>query len=189
MPPGIRISITLPGTNIPGIFILKEISMDYRATLNLPQTAFNMKANLTQREPMLLKRWEKEDLYAQIQERSENKPLYVLHDGPPYANGHIHLGTAFNKILKDIILKSKRMAGFKRPISPAGIATVCRLSTMSTWNSERRKRPFPFCPSAVPAVNTRRNGSRPRRRSSSVSACSVTGISPILPWIFPTRRQ
>ena len=92
--------------------------MDYRATLNLPQTAFNMKANLTQKEPMLLKRWEKEDLYAQIQESAQNKPLYVLHDGPPYANGHIHLGTAFNKILKDIILKSKRMAGFRAPYIP-----------------------------------------------------------------------
>ncbi len=92
--------------------------MDYRATLNLPQTAFNMKANLTQREPLCLKRWEKEDLYAQIQQRSQDKPLYVLHDGPPYANGHIHLGTAFNKILKDIILKSKRMAGFNAPYIP-----------------------------------------------------------------------
>ncbi len=92
--------------------------MDYRATLNLPQTAFGMKANLTQREPLYLQRWEKEDLYAQIQQWSHDKPLYVLHDGPPYANGHIHLGTAFNKILKDIILKSKRMAGFNAPYIP-----------------------------------------------------------------------
>ncbi len=92
--------------------------MDYRATLNLPQTKFNMKANLSQKEPMYLKRWEKEDLYGQIQEASSQKPLYVLHDGPPYANGHIHLGTAFNKILKDIILKSRRMAGFNAPYIP-----------------------------------------------------------------------
>ena len=92
--------------------------MDYRATLNLPQTKFNMKANLSQKEPVYLKRWEKEDLYGQIQAESEKKPLYVLHDGPPYANGHIHLGTAFNKILKDIILKSRRMAGFNAPYIP-----------------------------------------------------------------------
>ncbi|MBU3982175.1 MAG: class I tRNA ligase family protein, partial [Proteobacteria bacterium] len=92
--------------------------MDYRDTLNLPQTNFNMKANLSQKEPLLLKRWEKEDLYGQLQERGQNKPLYVLHDGPPYANGHIHLGTAFNKILKDIILKSRRMAGFQAPYIP-----------------------------------------------------------------------
>ncbi len=92
--------------------------MDYRATLNLPQTSFNMKANLAQREPMCLKRWEKEDLYGQLQEKSAGRPLYVLHDGPPYANGHIHLGTAFNKILKDIIVKSKRMAGYNAPYIP-----------------------------------------------------------------------
>jgi isoleucyl-tRNA synthetase len=92
--------------------------MDYRATLNLPQTKFNMKANLAQKEPFYLKRWEKEDLYGQIQAACEGKPLYVLHDGPPYANGHIHLGTAFNKILKDIILKSRRMAGFNAPYIP-----------------------------------------------------------------------
>ena len=97
---------------------IKENDMDYRATLNLPQTSFNMKANLTQREPLFLKRWDKEDLYGQIQEKADGKPLYVLHDGPPYANGHIHLGTAFNKILKDIILKSRRMAGFNAPYVP-----------------------------------------------------------------------
>ncbi len=92
--------------------------MDYRDTLNLPQTKFKMKANLGQKEPMYLKRWEKEGLYAKIQEHGQGKPLYVLHDGPPYANGHIHLGTAFNKILKDIILKSRRMAGFQAPYIP-----------------------------------------------------------------------
>ena len=92
--------------------------MDYRDTLNLPQTNFNMKANLSQKEPQLLKRWENENLYGQLQEMGKDKPLYVLHDGPPYANGHIHLGTAFNKILKDIILKSRRMAGFRAPYIP-----------------------------------------------------------------------
>lgn len=92
--------------------------MDYRDTLNLPQTKFKMKANLNQKEPQYLKRWEKEDLYGMLQEHAEGKPLYVLHDGPPYANGHIHLGTAFNKILKDIILKSRRMAGFQAPYIP-----------------------------------------------------------------------
>jgi len=92
--------------------------MDYRATLNLPQTSFKMKANLSQKEPMYLKRWEKEDLYGQLQENAKDKPLFILHDGPPYANGHIHLGTAFNKIVKDIILKSRRMAGFNAPYIP-----------------------------------------------------------------------
>jgi len=92
--------------------------MDYRDTLNLPQTRFKMKANLTQKEPAMLKRWEDEGLYQKLQEAAAGKPLYVLHDGPPYANGHIHLGTAFNKVLKDIILKSRRLAGFNAPYIP-----------------------------------------------------------------------
>lgn len=97
---------------------MKEKTMDYRDTLNLPKTGFKMKANLAQKEPMVLKRWDKENLYQMIQEHSKDKPLFVLHDGPPYANGNIHLGTAFNKILKDIILRSKRMAGFNAPYIP-----------------------------------------------------------------------
>jgi isoleucyl-tRNA synthetase len=92
--------------------------MDYRATLNLPETSFKMKANLTQNEPLMLKRWDAENLYQRLQERCAGRPLFVLHDGPPYANGNIHLGTAFNKILKDIILRSKRMAGFNAPYIP-----------------------------------------------------------------------
>jgi isoleucyl-tRNA synthetase len=92
--------------------------MDYRATLNLPQTKFKMKANLAQKEPEFLHRWEEGHLYARVQSATAGRPLYILHDGPPYANGHIHLGTAFNKILKDIILKSKRMAGFHCPYVP-----------------------------------------------------------------------
>lgn len=92
--------------------------MDYRESLNLPQTKFKMKANLTQREPMVLKRWEKENLYGKVQEACAGRPLFVLHDGPPYANGNIHLGTAFNKVLKDIILRSMRMAGFNAPYIP-----------------------------------------------------------------------
>ncbi len=92
--------------------------MDYRDTLNLPQTGFNMKANLAHKEPLTLKLWEKEQLYRRIQDNAKDKPLFILHDGPPYANGNIHLGTAFNKILKDIILRSKRMAGFNAPYIP-----------------------------------------------------------------------
>lgn len=92
--------------------------MDYKATLNLPQTDFPMKANLPQREPELLAWWERERLYERIQEARRDRPLYVLHDGPPYANGRIHIGHALNKILKDIIVKSKTMAGFRAPYVP-----------------------------------------------------------------------
>lgn len=92
--------------------------MDYRSTLNLPQTNFKMKANLSQKEPEFLKKWDQENLYGRIQEITAARPVYILHDGPPYANGNIHMGHALNKILKDIILKSKRMAGFHCPYVP-----------------------------------------------------------------------
>ncbi|QTO40922.1 isoleucine--tRNA ligase [Desulfovibrio desulfuricans] len=85
---------------------------DYKKTLNLPQTAFPMKANLAQREPETLKKWDAINSYEAMVEASGCKGTYVLHDGPPYANGHIHMGTALNKILKDIIVKSRNMAGF-----------------------------------------------------------------------------
>ncbi|MBP7734653.1 MAG: isoleucine--tRNA ligase [Spirochaetes bacterium] len=92
--------------------------MDYSKTVNLPTTDFPMKANLPQREPELLKLWEKENIYARILESRKNDELYILHDGPPYANGHIHLGHALNKILKDIIVKHKTMMGYKSPYVP-----------------------------------------------------------------------
>jgi len=92
--------------------------MDYKETLNLPLTDFPMKANLNQREPEILARWEAEGLYRRMEETGADKPLYILHDGPPYANGHIHIGHALNKILKDVILKSKRMEGFHAPYVP-----------------------------------------------------------------------
>jgi len=93
-------------------------SEDLKQTVNLPKTAFSMKANLPQTEPKTLARWEKERLYHQIRGVAAGRPRYVLHDGPPYANGRIHLGTAFNKILKDFIVKSKTMAGFDAPYVP-----------------------------------------------------------------------
>ncbi|MBN1627545.1 MAG: isoleucine--tRNA ligase [Deltaproteobacteria bacterium] len=92
--------------------------MDYKSTLNLPDTQFPMKANLVKKEPETLERWEKEDLYGMIRNASAGRKQYILHDGPPYANGNIHMGTAFNKILKDIIIKSKQMAGFDVPYVP-----------------------------------------------------------------------
>jgi len=92
--------------------------MDYKKTLNLPKTKFPMKGNLVNKEPEILKRWETENLYETIRELSKGRPRYMLHDGPPYANGNIHMGTAFNKVLKDIIIKSKQMAGFDVPYVP-----------------------------------------------------------------------
>ena len=93
-------------------------SNDYKKTLNLPQTTFPMKANLPQSEPKRLERWREIDLYQRIREKSEGRPKFVLHDGPPYANGEIHTGHALNKILKDIVVKSRTMLGFDSPYVP-----------------------------------------------------------------------
>ena len=93
-------------------------NVDLKQTVNLPKTGFSMKANLPQKEPKILERWEKERLYHQIRDSRKGRPTYVLHDGPPYANGRIHLGTAFNKILKDFIVKSKTMSGYDSPYVP-----------------------------------------------------------------------
>ena len=94
------------------------MAQDYNATLNLPKTDFPMRGNLPKREPDTLKKWEDERLYYKMIEKNQGKPSYILHDGPPYANGEIHLGTALNKILKDFIVKHKNMSGFCAPYVP-----------------------------------------------------------------------
>ncbi len=92
--------------------------MDYKKTLNLPKTAFPMKANLVKREPEQLKRWEDMRLYDLIRDHSKGREPFILHDGPPYANGYIHIGTALNKILKDIVVRSRQMSGFDAAYVP-----------------------------------------------------------------------
>jgi len=94
------------------------VSQDYKATLHLPATEFQMRGDLPKREPGILSRWEDEGLYARLRDNAQGRPLFVLHDGPPYANGQIHLGHAVNKILKDIIVKSRYLAGFDAPYVP-----------------------------------------------------------------------
>ena len=91
---------------------------DYKKTLNLPKTAFPMKANLAQREPQQLKQWEETKACEAMIENCADKGAFVLHDGPPYANGHIHMGTALNKILKDIVVKSRNMQGYRAHYVP-----------------------------------------------------------------------
>jgi isoleucyl-tRNA synthetase len=95
-----------------------EEKTNYKASLNLPNTSFPMKASLNQREPQILKTWEKIGLYQKMRRVNKQKPIFILHDGPPYANGHIHMGTALNKVLKDFIIKSRQMMGFNCPYVP-----------------------------------------------------------------------
>lgn len=94
------------------------MSSNYKDTLNLPKTDFPMKADLVRREPAMLEKWESDGIYEQIQESRKGAPLFVLHDGPPFANGDVHMGTALNKILKDIVVKSRTMLGFRAPFVP-----------------------------------------------------------------------
>jgi isoleucyl-tRNA synthetase len=94
------------------------VTLEIKNTLNLPKTSFSMKANLPQREPEMLRHWEKIDIYGKIRKARAGCPSYVLHDGPPYANGDIHMGHAINKIIKDIIVKSRSMMGFDSPYLP-----------------------------------------------------------------------
>jgi isoleucyl-tRNA synthetase len=94
------------------------MTTDYKKTLNLPNTAFPMKGNLAQREPERLKKWTQAELYQKIRQEFLGKPKFILHDGPPYANGEIHIGHAVNKVLKDFIIKSKTLSGFDAPYVP-----------------------------------------------------------------------
>ena len=105
--------------------------MNYKDTLLLPKTDFPMKADLIKREPERLAKWESAGLYWQIQKARENEPLFVLHDGPPFANGDVHMGTALNKVLKDLIVKRRRWRVFARRSCRAGTATGCPSS--SRW--------------------------------------------------------
>jgi isoleucyl-tRNA synthetase len=92
--------------------------MDYKATLNLPKTDFPMKANLAQAEPRMLAWWDEIGIYKRLREVGADRPLWVLHDGPPYANGNIHMGHVLNKVLKDVVVKSRSMLGFNTPYVP-----------------------------------------------------------------------
>ena len=92
--------------------------MDYNKTLNLPKTDFPMRAGLPQREPVALEAWKAKDIYGKLQKKNEGKPSYILHDGPPFSNGDIHMGHALNKILKDFIIRYKAMSGYYAPYVP-----------------------------------------------------------------------
>ena len=105
---------------------------DYKNTLNLPETGFPMRGDLAKREPDMLKNWYDQDLYGIIRAAKKGKKTFILHDGPPYANGSIHIGHSVNKILKDMIVKSKGLAGFDAPYVPGWTVMVCQSSLKSS---------------------------------------------------------
>jgi len=151
--------------------------MDYKKTLNLPFTKFPMKASLVKREPDQLKVWEQSNLYDGIRNNSKDREPFILHDGPPYANGNIHMGTALNKILKDIIVRSKQMSGFNAVYVPGW---DCHgLNIMLIKNSGQRKRMFHMTSSGNYAGHMRINISISSARSSNVLESWVNGTIPI----------
>ncbi|MDD4698707.1 MAG: isoleucine--tRNA ligase [Oscillospiraceae bacterium] len=120
--------------------------MDYNKTLNLPSTEFPMRAGLPAREPEALNNWQVNNLYEELMKHNEGKPLYVLHDGPPYANGIIHMGTALNKTLKDFIIRYKNMSGFKAPYVPGydthGLPTELKARKKAGMESDEQISPL-----------------------------------------------
>lgn len=113
--------------------------MEYKDTLLMPKTEFEMRGNLNKKEPFLQERWHKEDLYQKMQEKHADKPLFVLHDGPPYANGNIHIGHALNKILKDVVVRSHFMAGYQTPFTPGWDTHGLPIETALTKLGVKRK--------------------------------------------------
>jgi isoleucyl-tRNA synthetase len=142
-----------------------------KATLNLPETAFAMKANLPQNEPARLTQWKSEGLYSQIRKARAGAPKFILHDGPPYANGAIHLGHALNKCIKDFVVKTKTMAGFDSPYVPGWDCHGLPIEIKVDEQLGGKK--LEMDPVAV--------------RSSNASASSGAGTSPMRRWTSLTK--
>src|SRR3954462_2564159 len=130
----------------------KSGERDYSQTLFLPQTEFPMRAGLPQREPELLKRWEKLGLYKRLRDAAKGRDRFVLHDGPPYANGNIHIGHALNKILKDVVTRSQQMLGFDSNYVPGWDCHGLPIE----WKIEEEYRAKGRNKDAVPVVEFRR---------------------------------
>ena len=151
---------------------------ELKATLTLPQTAFPMKANLPQNEPLRLARWAELELYDELRKAGARPPcLYLLHDGPPYANGPIHLGHALNKGLKDFVVKSKTMAGFDAPYVPGFDCHGLPIEIKVDEQLGRKKLEMPAPAISKPAAHTRRSTSTCKPRNSNASAALAAGKS------------
>ena len=151
------------------------MAQDYTKTLNLPQTDFPMRANLPQREPGIYEKWTALDLYNEIKKRNSGKPAFVLHDGPPFSNGNIHMGTAMNKILKDIINKHMSMTGHYVPYVPGwdNHGMPIESAIIKKNKLDRKKMSIPEFRNACHAFA--QNFVDIQCRSSNVSAFSATG--------------
>src|ERR1700761_3932103 len=151
----------------------KSAATDYSKPLFLPQTEFPMRAGLPQREPEILKTWNKISLYERLRETSAGRPKFVLHDGPPYANGNIHIGHALNKILKDLVTKSQQMLGFDSNYVPGwdchGLPIEWKIEERTT---ARRASPSRTSATARPWSRSARSAAPMPRTGSTSSARS-----------------
>ena len=160
------------------------MATDYKNTLNLPRTDFPMKADLVTREPERLKKWEAAKLYEKIQPQRAGAEKFVLHDGPPFANGDVHIGTALNKILKDIIVKYKTLRGKSAPYIPGwdchGLPIEFKVSQEMRKKKAGRRPPSRStarlpAPSAKPAMPTPASSLTSSAHNSNASASSAIG--------------
>ena len=156
--------------------LLQEHMADYKSTLNLPDTPFPMRGDLARREPLWVKEWNEKGVYKRLRAVAKGRPRFVLHDGPPYANGDIHIGHAVNKILKDVIVKSKAMAGFDAPYVPGW---DCHGMPIEVQIEKKHGKNLPAGRNAAPVPRLRHRADRQAESStSSASASSATGTTP-----------
>lgn len=148
---------------------------DYKSTLNLPETGFPMRGDLAKREPGMLARWTDDDLYGIIRAAKKGKKTFILHDGPPYANGCIHIGHSVNKILKDIIIKSKGLSGYDSPYVPGWDCHGLPIELKVEQEYGKPGRNSPPLSSAPSAANTLRPRLTVSAKTLSVWACWATG--------------
>src|SRR5206468_3334408 len=148
-------------------------------TLNLPDTPFPMRGDLARREPQWVKEWQEKKTYEKIREASRGRPKFVLHDGPPYANGDIHIGQAVNKILKDVVVKSRNMAGFDAVYVPGW---DCHGMPIEVQIEKTYGKNIPVEKTQSLRGRMRPSRSSGRRRTSSAWASWATGSMPTRPW-------
>lgn len=148
---------------------------DYKSTLNLPETGFPMRGDLAKREPGMLARWTDDDLYGIIRAAKKGKKTFILHDGPPYANGSIHIGHSVNKILKDIIIKSKGLLDMTRRMCLAGTVMVCPIELKVEQEYGKPGEKFTAAEFRASAANTLRPRLTVSAKTLSVWACWATG--------------
>ena len=163
-----------------------DTQRDYRDTVFLPQTSFPMRGDLPKKEPQILARWDAMDLWGKLRASSAGRPLFILHDGPPYANGNIHIGTALNKIHKDVINRTRQMAGYDANYIPGwdchGLPIEWKIEEdyrRKNQDKDADLRSWIFARNAGPM---RRTGWRCRRKSSAAWAWRGIGATGMPPW-------